>query len=161
MAEESVFLCYVRHIFKNWVGFQTAIDAGMGGPYAKEKEVWLGVQVENYFKQYENVKPAEIEEYLGEMLENEFDTYFEDGSLAEVSSKFCCAYGLSLSNPNDEIFREMREVKVSSSRTRKISKSEECEKMVSSVCSVTNEIENLSMNEEDDGWTTVSHKRHK
>lgn len=32
----------------------------------------------------DGVVPDEIEEYLGSMIENEFDTYFEDGSLLEV-----------------------------------------------------------------------------
>lgn len=36
-----------------------------------------------FFK--DDVTPNDIEDYLGEMIENEFDTLFEDGSLLEVN----------------------------------------------------------------------------
>lgn len=32
--------------------FQAALEEGMGGPHAKEKELWLGSEIENYFKMY-------------------------------------------------------------------------------------------------------------
>lgn len=31
---------------------QVAIDEGMGGIYAREKEIWLGTEIEKYFKTY-------------------------------------------------------------------------------------------------------------
>ncbi|XP_035228269.1 pre-rRNA-processing protein TSR2 homolog, partial [Stegodyphus dumicola] len=83
MERNSVFVMYVLDVFKKWVGFQAAIDEGMGGPYAREKEVWMASEIENYFKRYDNVSPEDIEAYLGAMMETEFETYFEDGSLMD------------------------------------------------------------------------------
>ncbi|KAG8187349.1 hypothetical protein JTE90_011711 [Oedothorax gibbosus] len=166
MDPESTFLTYVRHTLKKWSGFQEAINDGMGGPYSKEKESWIGTEVEKYFKQYSNVKPEEIEDYLGTMIENEFDTYFEDGSLEEVSKNFCTAYPLSLADPNHTIFREMHQKSnsVSTPRAngaavlRTVSTPLQPEEIA------CEGIEKLSVNEnfeEADGWTFVTKKNKK
>ncbi|XP_054706816.1 pre-rRNA-processing protein TSR2 homolog [Uloborus diversus] len=126
MELESVFLSYIRHIFSKWTGFQAAIDEGMGGPYAREKEIWIAEEVENYFKRYDDIKPEDIVEYLGTMIENEFETYFEDGSLDQISENFCRAYQLSTTNPNAEMFQESNKA----ARTRNSQERHETRKTV-------------------------------
>ncbi|XP_055934909.1 pre-rRNA-processing protein TSR2 homolog isoform X2 [Argiope bruennichi] len=135
---------------------------GMGGDYADEKEIWLGNEVENYFKRYENVQPDEIEDYVGAMIENEFNTYFEDGSLQQVSRNFCAAYPLSLTNPDADIFQEMRNkpvIKPSSNVKSSQDSSEPThqEQMEQATCEKMEQL-TVSENKEDDGWTVVSRK---
>ncbi|GFS60914.1 uncharacterized protein TNIN_71561 [Trichonephila inaurata madagascariensis] len=156
MEQDSIFLSYVRYIFKKWVGFREALLQGMGGVYAKEKEQWMGNEIENYFKSYSaRVRPEDIEEYLGTMLENEFDTYFEDGSLQEISVKFCEAYPLSLTNPDAEIFQEMKRnsVNVASNRNSSANNFNQ-ENDEETACKRMEQLK-VTENSDDDGWTTV------
>ncbi|CAL1273555.1 unnamed protein product [Larinioides sclopetarius] len=175
MEPESIFLSYVRYTFKRWAGFQQAIIEGMGGDYTDEKEIWLGNEVENYFKRYDKVHPDEIEDYLGSMIENEFDTYFEDGSLQQVSKNFCIAYPLSLTNPDAEIFQDMRNKPViklsanvkSSQDTSELTEQElnkqdalestDQELNEQAVCENLEQL-TVSENKDDDGWTMVKRK---
>ncbi|GFT18509.1 uncharacterized protein NPIL_413212 [Nephila pilipes] len=158
MEQDSLFLSYVRYTFKKWLGFQEALHEGMGGIYAKEKELWMGNEIENYFKRYHDVKPEDIEEYLGTMLDNEFDTYFEDGSVQQISRIFCEAYPISLINPDAEIFQEMKmnpviEASNYNSRANNITQENDEE-------TACKRMEQLKVTEtsEDGEWTTVGKK---
>ncbi|GFY16294.1 uncharacterized protein TNCV_2349391 [Trichonephila clavipes] len=155
MEQDSIFLSYVRYVFKKWVGFREALLQGMGGVYAKEKEQWMGNEIENYFKSYSaRVRPEDIEKYLGTMLENEFDTYFEDGSLQEISVKFCEAYPLSLTNPDAEIFQEMKNsVNVASNHNSSANNFNQ-ENDEETACKRMEQLK-VTENSDDDGWTTV------
>ncbi|GIY06000.1 pre-rRNA-processing protein TSR2 homolog [Caerostris darwini] len=161
MEGDSVFLSYVRFTFKKWTGFQQAITEGMGGEFAKEKEAWLATEVENYFKRYDSVHPDEIEDYVGEMIENEFNTYFEDGSLQLVSKKLCEAYQLSLTNTEAEIFQEMKNSPIFNlSNDNSVKESLQSSTQEQSEEVASKKMENLTIaeNDEDDGWTTVTKK---
>lgn len=155
MEQDSTFLTYVRFIFKKWVGFQEALLEGMGGIYAKEKAIWMGNEIENYFKKEKNVCPEELEEYLGTMLENEFDTYFEDGSLQQVSRKFCEAYPLSLTNPDAEIFQEMKIQSGTNASNHNSSANNLIQENDEETACKRMEQLTVTENGEDDGWTTV------
>ncbi|GFR06490.1 uncharacterized protein TNCT_493231 [Trichonephila clavata] len=89
------------------------------------------------------------------MLENEFDTYFEDGSLQEISLKFCEAYPLSLTNPDGEIFQEMKRnsVNVASNHNSSASNFNQ-ENDEETACKRMEQLK-VTENGEDDGWTTV------
>ncbi|CAN7976897.1 unnamed protein product, partial [Ixodes persulcatus] len=56
----------------------------MGGPDAKAKERWLVQAIEEYFAQNANLHPDEVEYVLASILDSEFDTIIEDGSVAQV-----------------------------------------------------------------------------
>ncbi|XP_076336537.1 pre-rRNA-processing protein TSR2 homolog isoform X2 [Tachypleus tridentatus] len=88
MASENVFHAAVRTVFTNWTALQLAIQHGMGGPYAREKERWLADVAVQYFHD-NDLQPDEVEEFIGEILNNEFDTIADDGSVEEISRKLC------------------------------------------------------------------------
>ncbi|XP_013786357.2 pre-rRNA-processing protein TSR2 homolog isoform X2 [Limulus polyphemus] len=88
MASESVFHAAVRTIFTNWTALQLAIQHGMGGPYAREKERWLADAAVQYFHD-NDLQPDEVEEFINDILNNEFDTIADDGSVEEISRKLC------------------------------------------------------------------------
>ncbi|CAN8001603.1 unnamed protein product, partial [Ixodes hexagonus] len=60
------------------------MENGMGGPDAKAKEKWLVQAIEEYFAKNANLHPDEVEFVLASILDTEFDTIIEDGSVAQV-----------------------------------------------------------------------------
>ncbi|KAF7240146.1 hypothetical protein EYD10_13177 [Varanus komodoensis] len=61
-----------------------AVENGFGGVYSQEKAEWMVEAVEQYFQSNADLEPEEIEDVLAELMNNEFDTMVEDGSLAQV-----------------------------------------------------------------------------
>ncbi|KAF8782816.1 Pre-rRNA-processing protein TSR2 like protein [Argiope bruennichi] len=127
-----------------------------------DSEVYVCESTDDYVGKDENVQPDEIEDYVGAMIENEFNTYFEDGSLQQVSRNFCAAYPLSLTNPDADIFQEMRNkpvIKPSSNVKSSQDSSEPThqEQMEQATCEKMEQL-TVSENKEDDGWTVVSRK---
>ncbi|XP_035964943.1 pre-rRNA-processing protein TSR2 homolog isoform X1 [Halichoerus grypus] len=66
---------------------QIAVENGFGGVHSQEKAEWLGGAVEEYFFRNADLELDEVEDFLGELMTNEFDTVVEDGSLPQVSQQ--------------------------------------------------------------------------
>lgn len=59
-----------------------AIEQGMGGPEAREKEDWMADVIANYCKdEGSSLDQYNLEEYVETIIDNEFDTILEDGSI--------------------------------------------------------------------------------
>nr|XP_006013295.2 PREDICTED: pre-rRNA-processing protein TSR2 homolog [Latimeria chalumnae] len=67
-----------------WPALQIAVENGFGGIYSQEKAEWLVTAVQQYFHDNDNLELYEVEDFLSELMNNEFDTVVEDGSLSEV-----------------------------------------------------------------------------
>lgn len=104
-GEGSILLKYIRQIIKKWTALQLAIEHGMGGPYAREKEVWFGVETEKFLLNNDGLEYYEVEDFITDILDAEFDTVCQDGSLAEVAQKFCNAANLYRAGSFDELRR--------------------------------------------------------
>ncbi|XP_032634775.1 pre-rRNA-processing protein TSR2 homolog [Chelonoidis abingdonii] len=77
----------VRAVLGSWAALQIAVEHGFGGTHGREKAEWMVGAVEQYFHSNAALEPDEVEDFLAEVLNNEFDTIIEDGSLAEVSQQ--------------------------------------------------------------------------
>ncbi|KAH1187997.1 pre-rRNA-processing protein TSR2 homolog [Mauremys mutica] len=77
----------VRAVLGSWAALQIAVEHGFGGAHGREKAEWMVGAVEQYFHSNAALEPDEVEDFLAEVLNNEFDTIIEDGSLAEVSQQ--------------------------------------------------------------------------
>ncbi|NXK15427.1 TSR2 protein, partial [Herpetotheres cachinnans] len=64
---------------------QLAVAQGFGGPQGPEKAAWLAGALQDFFAQNAELQEEEVEEFLAEVMDNEFDTAVEDGSLQQVS----------------------------------------------------------------------------
>lgn len=74
----EIFKESVKYILTEWPSLNLAIENGMGGPQAQEKRDWMcQVIVESLVKE----KDIDVDEFLGEIINQEFDTLIEDGSL--------------------------------------------------------------------------------
>lgn len=74
----EVFKKAVKYILTEWPSLNLAVENGMGGHQAKEKVEWMcNTIIEVMSKQ----KDIDLDDYLGEIINQEFDTIIEDGSL--------------------------------------------------------------------------------
>lgn len=80
----EIFRRAVDYILTEWPSLNLAIENGMGGYQALEKRVWMcKTIVEVMLKE----KDVDLEDYLAELVNQEFDTLIEDGSL-EYNTKW-------------------------------------------------------------------------
>ena len=75
----------VRVAPEAWPALQIAVENGFGGVHSPEKAEGLGGAVQEYFFRNADLEPDEVEDFLGELMMNEFATVVEDGSLPQVS----------------------------------------------------------------------------
>ena len=59
-----------------------------GGTQSKEKADWLEDVTENWFYENKDVEPYELQDFLEEIIEAEFNLQIDDGSVAEVNSNY-------------------------------------------------------------------------
>uniref|UniRef100_A0A8C5TRR6 Pre-rRNA-processing protein TSR2 homolog n=1 Tax=Malurus cyaneus samueli TaxID=2593467 RepID=A0A8C5TRR6_9PASS len=65
-----------------------AVAQGFGGPQGPEKAAWLSSALLDFFTQNADLEQEEVEDFLAEVMDNEFDTVVEDGSLQQVGSQY-------------------------------------------------------------------------
>ncbi|KAM3845605.1 pre-rRNA-processing protein TSR2 homolog isoform 1-T2 [Vipera latastei] len=85
----------VQAVLDSWAVLQIAVENGFGGAHSQEKAEWMVGAVEQYFESNVDLEPEEIEDFLAELMNNEFNTIIEDGSLAQVSQQLCLFFSQS------------------------------------------------------------------
>ncbi|XP_063952350.1 pre-rRNA-processing protein TSR2 homolog [Lytechinus pictus] len=89
-----VFHQSIQSIFDGWTGLQLAARHGFGGRDSLEKARWMVDAVYNWFLENDGVEPYELEDCLADILDHEFDTVAEDGSLNKISIDICTNFHL-------------------------------------------------------------------
>uniref|UniRef100_A0A3Q1BG56 Pre-rRNA-processing protein TSR2 homolog n=1 Tax=Amphiprion ocellaris TaxID=80972 RepID=A0A3Q1BG56_AMPOC len=84
-ASRELFTEGVRAVLHTWPVLQIAVDNGFGGVYGQQKADWMVDVVQQYFHDNADLQPCEVEDYLSDLMDQEFDTVVEDGSLPQVS----------------------------------------------------------------------------
>ncbi|XP_072286446.1 pre-rRNA-processing protein TSR2 homolog [Pyxicephalus adspersus] len=82
----------VRAVLGSWPVLQIAVENCFGGPYVQEKAEWMVGAMEQYFHTNSDLEQFEVEETLQSILNDEFDTVVEDGSLAMIAQQLCSLY---------------------------------------------------------------------
>lgn len=80
----AMFRKAVNYILTEWPSLTLAIENGMGGPQAIEKRNWISSTIAD---EMIKGKDIDLEDYLAEMINQEYDTLIEDGSL-EYNTKW-------------------------------------------------------------------------
>ncbi|XP_058684872.1 pre-rRNA-processing protein TSR2 homolog, partial [Poecile atricapillus] len=62
---------------------QLAVAQGFGGPQGPEKAAWFSSALLDFFSHNADLQQEEVEDFLAEVMDNEFDTVVEDGSLQQ------------------------------------------------------------------------------
>ncbi|XP_060931225.1 pre-rRNA-processing protein TSR2 homolog [Limanda limanda] len=84
-ASRELFTEGVRAVLHTWPVLQIAVDNGFGGVYAQQKADWMVDVVQQYFHDNADLLQCEVEDYIAELMNQEFDTVVDDGSLPQVS----------------------------------------------------------------------------
>ncbi|XP_077428520.1 pre-rRNA-processing protein TSR2 homolog isoform X2 [Vanacampus margaritifer] len=85
-SEDSrvLFTDGVRAALHTWPVLQIAVDNGFGGVYGQEKADWLVDVVQQYFHDNADLQQHEVEDLIGTLMDREFHTVVDDGSLPQV-----------------------------------------------------------------------------
>ncbi|KAL5015176.1 hypothetical protein ScPMuIL_009446 [Solemya velum] len=109
----TIFGSAVKNILDSWTVLQLAVNNGFGGVDSREKAEWMVYAVETWFKENSNIEPYEVEDFLAEVVDNEFDTQIDDGSLPEISGLICGCYRLSQEGRITELREKLKQLKPS------------------------------------------------
>ncbi|KAM4696515.1 pre-rRNA-processing protein TSR2 homolog [Rhinophrynus dorsalis] len=82
----------IRAVLGSWPVLQIAVENGFGGPHSQEKAEWMVGAMDQYFHTNADLEQYEVEETLLGMMNDEFDTLVEDGSLSMVAQQLCVFY---------------------------------------------------------------------
>lgn len=173
----------VSKLCRSWDVLRHAVDANFGGAQSKEKSEWLENVIVEFFNNNSDLDPSEVENFISEIMDNEFNLLIEDNSLINLSKNLCQCYewlrngGASDLSRFNEFFSK---IKPPPSAPMKIVENDESgtddddgdESMQIDSNPIQNIIEpnssavsstngtNFHKNETDeDGWTTVSNKK--
>ncbi|KAF4072560.1 hypothetical protein AMELA_G00264550 [Ameiurus melas] len=91
-SPREVFLEAVRAVLETWPVLQIAVDNGFGGVFSQQKADWMVDAVQQYFHDNSDLEQDEVEDFLSELMNNEFDTVVDDGSLPQVAQKVCVMF---------------------------------------------------------------------
>ncbi|KAM8830372.1 pre-rRNA-processing protein TSR2 homolog [Synchiropus picturatus] len=86
-ASRELFTDGVRVVLNSWPVLQIAVDNGFGGVYGQQKADWLVDVVQQYFHDNADLQSFEVEDFVAQLMDQEFDTVVDDGSLPQVSQQ--------------------------------------------------------------------------
>ncbi|KAJ8265087.1 hypothetical protein COCON_G00141860 [Conger conger] len=85
LTARELFTKAVKAVLETWPVLQIAVDNGFGGIYSQQKADWMVDAVQQYFHENANLQQDEVEDFLADLMNNEFDTVVDDGSLPQVA----------------------------------------------------------------------------
>lgn len=88
-ASSDILFDSIRFVLSNWTVLQLAVEHGFGGKDTSEKAEWMVNVINQVLRENETIENYELEDYIEEILFNEFHTVAEDGSLPKVVQKLC------------------------------------------------------------------------
>ncbi|XP_046569167.1 pre-rRNA-processing protein TSR2 homolog [Haliotis rubra] len=84
----------VKSVLDGWTALQLAVSHGFGGPDSQEKAEWMVYAIETWFKENANIQSDELEDFLTDVMNAEFDMVIDDNSLPQVAQMICKYYRL-------------------------------------------------------------------
>ncbi|KAF3696314.1 Pre-rRNA-processing protein TSR2 -like protein [Channa argus] len=161
----------VRAVLHSWPVLQIAVDNGFGGVYGQQKADWMVDVVQQYFHDNADLQQCEVEDFIADLMDQEFDTVVDDGSLPQVSVSLVKVFNQwqqgalqQLQNTiNTLTQKKSQRAKVTAPPTQSDEDSEEekqvmeCEASGSSVCRT--DPRPPTTQDEEDGWTVVRKKK--
>ncbi|KAK2145373.1 hypothetical protein LSH36_683g03150, partial [Paralvinella palmiformis] len=97
------FAQVVKQVFDGWTVLQLAVEHGFGGIESAAKADWMVTAVDQWFSENDDLETYEVEEFLAQILDAEFNTVADDGSLIQVSKVLCTSHQLLQIGDADEL----------------------------------------------------------
>ena len=94
MSSENPFHSAVEAVFQNWTALQFAISQGAAGPQSADIAKWMISATVQWFSENKNLEFDEVEDFLLDIVNQEFDVLIDDGSVTETSKLVCDFYSL-------------------------------------------------------------------
>ncbi|KAK2898257.1 hypothetical protein Q8A67_009675 [Cirrhinus molitorella] len=88
-STRELFSEAVRAVLETWPVLQIAVDNGFGGAFSQQKAEWMVGAIQQHFMDNDDLQQDEVEDFISELMNNEFDTVVDDGSLTQVAQKVC------------------------------------------------------------------------
>ncbi|GAA6088902.1 pre-rRNA-processing protein TSR2 homolog [Tachysurus ichikawai] len=117
-SPREVFTEAVRAVLETWPVLQIAVDNGFGGVYSQQKADWMVDAVQQYFHDNSDLAQDEVEDFLSELMNNEFDTMVDDGSLPQVAQKVCVMFQQCKQGKLTEVRQQISQLTLEKSRGR-------------------------------------------
>ncbi|XP_026189223.1 pre-rRNA-processing protein TSR2 homolog [Mastacembelus armatus] len=166
-ASRELFKEGVRAVLHTWPVLQIAVDNGFGGVYGQQKADWMVDVVQQYFHDNADLQQSEVEDFIAELMDQEFDTVIDDGSLPQVSISLLQMFSQwqqgalqQLQHTIDTLTKKSQRAKVTAPPTPSDDDSDdeaqvmECETSSSSASRT-----DAPSQDEEDGWTVVRKKK--
>ena len=102
---ETTFHSAVEAIFQNWSALQLTVSQGAAGSKSKDIAKWMVSATVQWFSENKDLECDEVEDFLTDIITQEFNVQFDDGSAAEVSKLVCEFYTLSTSRSCENEFK--------------------------------------------------------
>ncbi|XP_078110264.1 pre-rRNA-processing protein TSR2 homolog [Sander vitreus] len=92
-ASRELFTEGVSAVLHSWPVLQIAVDNGFGGVYGHQKADWMVDVVQQFFHDNADLQRCEVEDFISELMDQEFDTVVDDGSLPQVCDSLMQMFG--------------------------------------------------------------------
>ncbi|XP_048065227.1 pre-rRNA-processing protein TSR2 homolog [Megalobrama amblycephala] len=178
-STRELFSEAVRAVLETWPVLQIAVDNGFGGAYSQQKAEWMVDALQQYFIDNDELQQDEVEDFISELMNNEFDTVVDDGSLPQVAQKVCEMFQQCQQGKLTEVREQINQLneKKSAGRAKATpaktpDDDDECEDEEAMECdggaegpsvngaAVKEQLPPATSHEEqDDGWTVVRRKK--
>jgi len=94
---ETPFYSAVNAIFQNWTALQLIVSQGAAGSESANIAKWMVTATVQWFSDNEDLECYEVEDFLLDIINQEFNVQMDDGSEKDVSKLVCEFYKLSSS----------------------------------------------------------------
>ena len=101
MSSDNLFHSAVDAVFQNWTALQLAVTQGAAGPQSANIAKWMVSATVQWFSENKNLEYDEVEDFLADIINQEFNVLIDDGSVTETSKLVCDFYRLCSSSKED------------------------------------------------------------
>lgn len=150
------FRSAVDVVLQNWTALQLAVSQGAAGPQSAAIAKWMVEATVQWFSENKDLETYEVEDFLVDIVNQEFNLIIDDGSVVETSRLICEFFALSNSN-KEELTKRVKALPKCDLTSCKVEPDESEEKENSEDIMETEEPNEPQ--EDPDGWTTVSRKK--
>ena len=96
-GNESPFHSAVDAVFQNWTALQMAVSQGAAGAQSADIAKWMVGATVQWFSENKDLETYEVEDFLIDIVNQEFNVLVDDGSVIEISKLICDFHRLSTS----------------------------------------------------------------
>ncbi|CAF0718624.1 unnamed protein product [Brachionus calyciflorus] len=96
-----------KTVFDNWTALQLAVSHSFGGSETKETAKWFVEATYQWIVETGDLEDDELEEFLFNTMNNEFNTILDDDSCLQISRLLLGYYGLYKANRLQELHDEL------------------------------------------------------